>query len=58
MMFLAAPLLTSGMYFRVPWSGELWFWPAYELYFSHYGLHVSLLIVSLPFIIRSTDAPT
>jgi len=54
MMFLAAPLLTSGMYFRVPWSGELWFWPAYELYFSHYGLHVSLLIVSLPFIIRST----
>jgi hypothetical protein len=54
MMFLAAPLLTSGLYFRVPWSGELWFWPAYELYFSHYGLHVSLLIVSLPFIVRST----
>ncbi len=47
-MFLAAPLLTSGQYFRIPWSGETWFWPAYELYFSHYGVHVSVLIVLLP----------
>jgi hypothetical protein len=48
-MFLAAPVLTSGQFFRVPWNGEAWFWPAYELYFSHYGLHVSLLILVLPF---------
>jgi hypothetical protein len=48
-MFLAAPVLTSGQFFRVPWNGETWFWPAYELYFSHYGLHVSLLILLLPF---------
>ena len=47
-MFLAAPLLTRGQYFRVPWSNTTWFWPAYELYFSHYGLHVSLLILLLP----------
>jgi multisubunit Na+/H+ antiporter MnhB subunit len=50
-MFLAAPVLTSGQFFRVPWNGEAWFWPAYELYFSHYGLHVSLLILLLPFAI-------
>ena len=47
-MFLAAPLLTEGQYFTVPWNGETWFWPAYELYFSHYGVHVSLLILLLP----------
>jgi hypothetical protein len=47
-MFLMAPLLSRGQYFTVPWSGEQWFWPAYELYFSHYGLHVSLLILLLP----------
>ena len=47
-MFLAAPVLTAGQFFRVPWNGETWFWPAYELYFSHYGLHVSLLILLLP----------
>jgi len=50
-MFLLAPLVTEGQYFHVPWSGETWFWPAYELYFSHYGVHVSLLVLSLPFVI-------
>jgi len=53
-MFLAAPVLTSGKFFLVPWSGETWFWPAYELYFSHYGVHVSLLILLLPLGIRWT----
>lgn len=53
-MFLAAPLLTYGHYFMVPWSGQLWFWPAYELYFSHYGAHVSLLILLLPIGVRWT----
>ena len=47
-MFLTAPLFTEGQYFTVPWSGETWFWPAYELYFSHYGVHISILILLLP----------
>src|SRR4029079_3183292 len=47
-MFLLAPFTTEGQYFHVPWSGETWFWPAYELYFSHYGMHVSLLLLLLP----------
>jgi len=51
-MFLAAPFLTDGPYFMVPWSTETWFWPAYELYFSHYGVHVSVLILLLPFGVR------
>jgi hypothetical protein len=51
-MFLPAPLLTDGQYFRVPWSDETWFWPAYELYFSHYGIHVSVLILLLPLGVR------
>ena len=48
-MFLLAPLVTEGQFFHVPWNGDNWFWPAYELYFSHYGVHVSLLILLLPF---------
>ena len=51
-MFLAAPLLTDGQFFRMPWSAEEWFWPAYELYFSHYGLHVSVLLLLLPLGVR------
>jgi hypothetical protein len=53
-MLLAAPFLTAGQYFMVPWSSELWFWPAYELYFSHYGVHVSVLVLLLPLGIRWT----
>ena len=51
-MFFAAPFLTEGSYFMVPWSDESWFWPAYDLYFSHYGVHVSVLILLLPLGVR------
>ena len=51
-MFLTAPFLTAGQYFLVPWSGETWFWPAYELYFSHYGGHITVLILLLPVGVR------
>jgi hypothetical protein len=59
-MFLAAPFVIDGQYFHVPWNDELWFWPGYELYFSHYGRHVTLLILMLPlgawWTRRQTDA--
>ena len=32
----------------VPWKQEYWFWPHYEIYFSHYGMLISLLMVALP----------
>ena len=48
LMLLGAPFFTSGQYFTVPFTGEDWFWPAYELYFSHYGAHVTLCVLLLP----------
>jgi hypothetical protein len=33
----------------VPWRGEYWFWPHYEIYFSHFGVLMSLLMLALPF---------
>jgi hypothetical protein len=41
------PFTGSGVW--VPWRGERWFWPSYDLYFSHFGLVLSLLVVALPF---------
>lgn len=32
----------------VPWRGERWFWPRFELYFSHYGTLVTALVLFLP----------
>ena len=33
----------------VPWKREFWFWPHYEIYFSHFGMLTSLLMVALPY---------
>ncbi|MDQ3282818.1 MAG: hypothetical protein M3Q69_15560 [Acidobacteriota bacterium] len=33
----------------VPWRHEYWFWPHYEIYFSHFGMPMSLLAVVLPY---------
>ena len=37
----------SGVW--VPWAREYWFWPHYEIYWSHYGVAFSLGVVLLPF---------
>jgi hypothetical protein len=46
----------------VPWSGQYWFWPHYEIYFSHYGRLFSFLVLALPFVLRrygrGADRPT
>lgn len=34
-----------------PWSGRYWFWPHYEIYFSHYGKLFSLLLLALPLVL-------
>ncbi|HET8796372.1 MAG TPA: hypothetical protein VFO89_01705, partial [Thermoanaerobaculia bacterium] len=34
----------------VPWKGEAWFWPHYEIYFSHYGRLISILLFAVPFV--------
>ncbi len=51
-MLLTAPLFIRGQYFIIPWNGEMWFWPGYGLFFSHFGIHISGLIILLPFSIR------
>ena len=28
----------------VPWRGEYWYWPHYEIFFSHYGALISILV--------------
>lgn len=33
----------------VPWRDERWFWPRYELYFSDYGILITLLVLAVPF---------
>ena len=32
----------------VPWLGERWFWPKYEIYFSDFGVAVSALALLIP----------
>lgn len=36
----------------IPWRGERWYWPRFELYFSHYGALTTFLVVLLPFAVR------
>jgi hypothetical protein len=33
----------------VPWRHEWWYWPRYELFFSNFGVLLTLLVVALPF---------
>lgn len=48
------PLLTflrpfTGDQGWIPWTGARWFWPAYDLYFSHFGVPSSLLLLATAF---------
>lgn len=32
----------------VPWRHEYWFWPEFELYFSHFGILATICVLALP----------
>jgi hypothetical protein len=34
----------------VPWRHELWFWPHYEIFFSHYGRLFTVLVAAIPLV--------
>jgi hypothetical protein len=34
----------------LPWRGEWWFWPRYEIFFSHYGRLFTCLLLLIPFV--------
>jgi hypothetical protein len=50
-LLLIVPFVSSPSAVWVPWRHEYWFWPHYEIYFSHYGMLISSLIVLLPFVV-------
>ncbi|HYC59578.1 MAG TPA: hypothetical protein VEK79_08425 [Thermoanaerobaculia bacterium] len=48
-LILTVPFSSSDEGVWVPWRDEHWFWPHYELFFSHYGELFTLLVLALPF---------
>lgn len=46
----------------VPWRHDSWFWPRYEIYFSTFGVLMSLAVGALPLCVyryrKDADAPT
>jgi hypothetical protein len=47
-LMVIVPFVSSPSAVWVPWRHEYWFWPHYEIYFSHYGALISILVVLLP----------
>lgn len=50
-LLLTVPFSTSPSGVWVPWRQELWFWPHYEIYFSHFGRLITLLSLAAPVVI-------
>ena len=48
-LLLTIPFAPSQHGVWVPWAGEYWFWPHYEIYWSHYGYAFTLAVLVLPF---------
>ncbi|MDP9194194.1 MAG: hypothetical protein M3P06_21065 [Acidobacteriota bacterium] len=44
----SAPFSKDDMDVYVPWNGERWFWPRYDVHDSNFGWLVSLLVLLLP----------
>ena len=54
-VLLAQPLEPDSGSLWVPWAPQRWFWPRYEIYFSHLGAPFTICALLLPFgIARST----
>lgn len=47
-LVLTAPFSSHPLEVWVPWRDEYWFWPRYELYFSHFGALFTVLVVAVP----------
>lgn len=50
-LMLTIPFSPSPAGVWVPWRGELWFWPHYEIFFSHLGKLFTILVLSLPLVV-------
>lgn len=47
-VLLAQPLNMKTLTLWVPWSAKPWYWPRYEIYFSHLGAPFTLCALLLP----------
>lgn len=47
-LLLTVPFSRNPNAVWVPWLKQYWFWPHYELFFSHYGKLFTLIALSLP----------
>ncbi|HEY0158832.1 MAG TPA: hypothetical protein VGF28_16225 [Thermoanaerobaculia bacterium] len=56
-LILTAPFSRSTNHVWVPWRGEYWFWPRYELFSSHFGAHFTLVFLGLPLALLARLAP-
>ena len=48
-LLLTVPFSTKSNAVWVPWRGQYWYWPHYEIFFSHYGALVTILVILIPF---------
>ncbi|HYK03549.1 MAG TPA: hypothetical protein VE974_17465 [Thermoanaerobaculia bacterium] len=56
-LMLTAPFSGSASHVWVPWRGEYWFWPRYELFSSHFGAHFTFIVLLLPLALLTRLAP-
>jgi hypothetical protein len=47
-LLILVPFSPNSLAVWVPWRGEYWFWPHYEIFFSHYGTLASVLALFVP----------
>ena len=47
-LLMLAPFSSKATEVPVPWRHASWFWPRYELYFSHFGASFTVLVLALP----------
>ena len=59
-LLLARPFSPSELAVFVPWRGEMWFWPKYEIYFGSFGPTVTVLLTLAPiaWYLRATSPET
>jgi hypothetical protein len=48
-LILTVPFVPRATAVWVPWRGEFWYWPHYEIFFSHYGALITILAILAPF---------
>jgi hypothetical protein len=53
---LTVPFSKQSQGVWVPWRGEYWWWPRYENFSAHYGVHFTLIVLALPFVLRAKAA--